>query len=252
VRSALAWLVSQKDRYGTWGSTQATVLALKTLLAGTGKPVGGDQPRRIAILLDGETVRELSIPADQFDVMRQVDLSARVATAPGIHRLEIEDRSGTNSGYQMVFRYHEPDPTDGPGAMADRHVCPLTIRVDYNRNAVAVDETVTAVVSVVNNRPEPAPMVILDLPIPAGFAIEADDLATLVKASSIAKFQLTARSAIVYLRGLEPRAPLRLRYRLRATMPVKLTVPSARVYEYYDPTQEGSSSTVNLTVSSKS
>ena len=50
-------------------------------------------------------------------------------------------------------------------------------------------------------------MVILDLPIPAGFAIDADDLAGLVKAGSIAKFQLTARSAIVYLRNLKPGAP---------------------------------------------
>ncbi len=46
-------------------------------------------------------------------------------------------------------------------------------------------------------------MVILDLPIPAGFAIEADDLAELVKAGTIAKFQLSARNAIVYLRDLE-------------------------------------------------
>ena len=106
----------------------------------------------------------------------------------------------------------------------------------------------TAVASVVNNRPEPAPMVILDLPIPAGFAIDADDLAGLVKAGSIAKFQLTARSAIVYLRDLKPGAPLTLRYRLRATMPVKLTVPPARAYEYYDPAREGSSPTVRLTV----
>ena len=204
MRKALTWLVAQKDGRGTWGSTQATVLALKALLAGTGKPLGGDKPRRIAILLDGEIVQELAIPADQADVMRQVDLSGRIATAPGTHRLTIEDRSGTDSGYQVVFRYHEPDTATVRTRTARSA---LTIRLDYDRTAIAVDETVTAVASVVNNRPEPAPMVILDLPIPAGFAIDADDLAGLVKAGSIAKFQLTARSAIVYLRDLKPGAP---------------------------------------------
>ena len=83
VRGALTWLVAQKDGQGTWGSTQATVLALKALLAGTGKPLGGDKARRIAILLDGEIVRELEIPADQADVLQQVDLSDRVGSAPG-------------------------------------------------------------------------------------------------------------------------------------------------------------------------
>jgi alpha-2-macroglobulin-like protein len=243
VRGALAWLVAQKDGQGTWGSTQATVLALKTLLAGTGKPLGGDDPRRIAILLDGEIVQELVIPADQADVMQQVDLSARVANAPGTtRRLKIEDRTGTDSGYQVVFRYHEPDAVDVLDAGA------LRIRVDYDRTAIALDETVTATAAVTNDRPEPAPMVILDLPIPAGFAIDADDLAGLVESGSIAKFQLTARSAIVYLRDLKADAPLTLRYRLRATMPVKLTVPPARAYEYYDPSRQGSSPAVRLTV----
>jgi hypothetical protein len=37
ARSALAWLAEQKDPSGTWHSTQATVLALKALVAGTGK-----------------------------------------------------------------------------------------------------------------------------------------------------------------------------------------------------------------------
>ncbi len=112
------------------------------------------------------------------------------------HRLTIEDRSGTESGYQVVFRYHEPDTVDrpAPDAKADRAADPLSIRLEYGRTAIAVDETVTAVASVVNNRSEPAPMVILDLPIPAGFAIDADDLAGLVKAGSIAKFQITAEA----------------------------------------------------------
>jgi uncharacterized protein YfaS (alpha-2-macroglobulin family) len=100
----------------------------------------------------------------------------------------------------------------------------------------------------VNNRSEPAPMVILDLPIPAGFALDADDLSAAVKAGTLAKFQLTSRAAIVYLRDLAPGAPLTLRYHLHASMPVKLTVPGAHVYEYYDPARQGFSGSTRLTV----
>ncbi len=249
VRGALAWLIAAKDGQGTWASTQATVLALKALLAGTGKPLGGDKPRRIVILLDGEIVQELAISADQADVVRQVDLSDRIAKVPGTRRLTIEDRSGTDSCYQVVFRYHEPDKLDRAAAKADG--MPFTISLHFDRTLMAVDETATAVVSVVNNRPEPAPMVILDLPIPAGFAIDGDELAALVDAGSIEKFQVSARAAIVYLRDLKPGVLLTVRYRLRATMPVKLAVPPARVYEYYDPSREGSSRSVGLLVTAK-
>jgi len=51
----------------------------------------------------------------------------------------------------------------------------------------------------------------------------------------IARYQITARQAIVYLRLLDPGQSLKLRYRLKATMPVKVTVPDARAYEYYNP-----------------
>ena len=46
IRASLAWLVEQKDAHGTWHSTQATVLALKALLAGTDRPLG--EARRAA------------------------------------------------------------------------------------------------------------------------------------------------------------------------------------------------------------
>jgi hypothetical protein len=248
VRSALAWLVAHKDTHGTWGSTQATVLALKALVAGTGKPLGGDKPRQIAIVLDGAAVSQLAIPADQADVMRQFDLSERFAR--GTQRLSIVDRSGMDSGYQIVFSYHESGAVDL--AASASKAGPLTIRLDYDRTCLAVDETVTATATVANNRQEPAPMVILDLPIPAGFTLDTDDLAGMVKTGAVAKVQLTSRTAIIYVRGLDPGVPLTLRYRLRAGMPVKLTVPPARVYEYYDPARQGSSPVARLTVVAKS
>ena len=111
-----------------------------------------------------------------------------------------------------------------------------------------MDENITATATVVNRHVESAPMVVLDLPIPAGFAIVAEDLADAVRAGTLAKYQLTGRSAIVYLRQLEPGASRAIRYHLRATMPVKVTVPAASVYEYYDPSRRGSDRPARIAV----
>ena len=75
ARSALTWLVAQKDATGTWHSTQATVLAFKALLAGAGQPLGKEQERRIRVAIDGDAMQEVVIPKDESDVMRQIDLS---------------------------------------------------------------------------------------------------------------------------------------------------------------------------------
>jgi len=53
-------------------------------------------------------------------------------------------------------------------------------------------------------------------------------------------------STTCFLRSLEPGKALILRYRLTATMPVKITVPPAQAYEYYDPDSKGTSRPAQL------
>ena len=94
-------------------------------------------------------------------------------------------------------------------------------------------------------------MVILDLPVPAGFAVAVEDFDRLVRDHKIAKYQVTARKVIVYLRGLEPGNTFKLDYGLRATLPVKATVPGAKVYEYYDPSKQATSKETRVTVNAR-
>ncbi len=91
-----------------------------------------------------------------------------------------------------------------------------------------------------------ASMVMVDLPVPAGFAPVTDDFVTIQEMGTVAKYQLTGRSVLVYLRGLDPRKPLTLTYRLRATMPVDVAVPPARVGEYYDTHRQGQSEATRM------
>jgi uncharacterized protein YfaS (alpha-2-macroglobulin family) len=56
----------------------------------------------------------------------------------------------------------------------------------------------------------------------------------------------------LYLRQLEPGKPFTLGYRLRAAMPVKVTVPPARAYEYYDPDTQVTGAPGHLTVTARS
>jgi hypothetical protein len=238
VKAALSWLAEQKDPRGTWHSTQATVLALKALLEGTSKPLGGEQRRRIEIALDGQTIRSLDISADQADVMQQIDLTDLIT--PGEHQLTLRETTGTGTGYQVLTRHYVE--SDVPSEEKE----PLTIDLAYDRKRLDVDDTVTATARVTNNMTQSAPMVILDLPIPGGFALEPGELDELVGSRKIARYQLTPRKAIVYLRGLAPGAALELRYRLRAKMAVQVAVPAAEAYEYYDPAQRGASEATEL------
>ncbi|MFO0811133.1 MAG: MG2 domain-containing protein [Gemmataceae bacterium] len=239
VRQALAWLVTQKDANGTWHSTQATVLALKALVAGSGKPLS-DGERVIELALDGQPPRTLTIPADQAEVMKQIDLSSDLT--PGRHQLTLTERTKSAAGFQVAFRYHVP------GVAAPTEPEPFAVTLAYARTELAVHESVQATAMVTNRTASAVPMVMLDLPIPAGFAVDPEALDALVQAQTIGKYQVTPRQVIVYLRGLKAGESLTLRYALRATTPAAVAVPAARAYEYYDPAKEGRSAAARLVV----
>jgi len=239
VRGSLAWLAGQKDGRGTWHSTQATVLALKAILAGTGRPLGGAQERRIEVALDGKVIQDLVIPAEQAEVVQLVRLSSHLGK--GAHRLRLTDRTGTASLYQIAFSQHTPTAEQ---PRQER----LALELTYDRTELKVGETTTVTADLVNRQAEQAPMVMLDLPLPPGFTPEADDLAKLVQSQAVAKVQQLPRSLLLYLRALEPSQSLRLGYRLRAALSGRVTAAPAVAWEYYNPEQETRSKAVSLSV----
>ena len=128
---------------------------------------------------------------------------------------------------------------------------PLAINLTYDRTDLAVNDVVSVTARVSNRMRQEAAMVMLDLPVPAGFAAVDKEFKDLVAKGTIARYQVTPRQVLVYLRGLQTDQPLLLNYRLRARMPVKIVVPGARVYEYYAPERQGRSSSVALTVTAR-
>src|SRR5262249_6177146 len=163
VRLALAWLAAHKDAHGTWPTTQATVLALKALLAGTDASLGGDKERRFVIRFGDDFTKELVVPADQADVLQMLDLSKHLTAEP--RRLTITETSGTKSAYQVAFRYHEPATLDRP---EDR---PLRIAMKFSAETAAVGDTITATATATNRTGRAVPMPMLELPVPVGFAL---------------------------------------------------------------------------------
>src|SRR5437899_2243533 len=82
-------------------------------------------------------------------------------------------RRGTS--FQVAFRYHVADDIKPPAKKG-----PLAVTIQYDRTELQVGNEVKAVARVENLTATPAPMVLLDLPIPPGFAVDPEEFATLV------------------------------------------------------------------------
>ena len=232
ARRSLTWLISQRDSRGTWGTTQATVLALKALVVASEAPLGEPVQREFTVELDGKPVRQVSIAPDQAEVLTLIDLSKELK--PGTHRVVVRQTKGPAAQAQITFHGAIPGdvlPQDGGNS-------PLNLSVTYDRNSLRVGDELHASAQLVCLTPAPIAMVMLDLPIPPGFEPHKSEFDALVVAGDIARYEVTPRTVIVYLTSVDPNRPLVLRYSMRATMPVEAQGDRPRAYEYYNPARK--------------
>jgi uncharacterized protein YfaS (alpha-2-macroglobulin family) len=238
ARKALAYIASKKDASGTWGTTQATIMALRALLLSTEKGAA-DVRGTVEVALNGKAVEQLTLTPENNDLMHQFVLPGIDAKANtvGIH---FSGKGGL--AYQVVGRYFVPwDEKSAREA--------LSIDVTYDRTRLAQDDIATATATVKNNLDKTANMVMVDLGIPPGFDLLSEDLqAYQEKDGHLQKFSLTATQAILYFDSIGARSTVTVKFRLRAKYPIRARTLVSRVYEYYDPAVSSVARPVELEV----
>ena len=231
VPKALAYITSKKDASGAWGSTQATIMALRALLVASQKGAA-DARGNVEIVLNGKSVKKLRLGPDNNDLLHQFVL--KDVDPKGENEVEVRFDGKGSLGYQVAGQYFVPwdeKPRDEA----------LLIAVSYDRTHIAEDDIVTATATVRNNLKKSANMVMVDLGIPPGFDLLSEDLkeyqekTTGQKVGRLEKFNLTATEAILYFDSFAPGETVSLRFRLRAKYPIRARTFQSRVYEYYDP-----------------
>jgi len=231
AKKALAYITSKKDASGTWGSTQATIMALRALLLATEKG-SGEVRGAVEISLNGKTVTELKLTPENNDLFHQ--FVYKDEAVKGGTTVEVRFEGKGSLGYQVVGQYYVP----WNEKVAEE---PLSIAVNYDRTRLAQDDIATATATMRNNLKKNANMVMVDLGIPPGFDLLSEDLQEFQektagqKSGRLQKYSLTATQAILYFDSFAPGETVTVRYRLRAKYPVRAKTFSSRVYEYYDP-----------------
>ncbi|HZY85851.1 MAG TPA: hypothetical protein VFE78_13535, partial [Gemmataceae bacterium] len=226
VNQGLTYLIKSKGPHGAWGSTQATILALKALVAGAGGPKQQGKAT-FTVTVNGKEAAKGQVNEDNADVLQQFDLKEHVR--PGPNAVTIEVKGETNLMYQVVGRHFEPYKAEPPAKPV------LEVVMDYDRTSLSTADVLRAKATVKYGGKEPTYMVIVDLPVPPGFTVDAGEFAELVGAKRVQKFSVTARQVTLYLGDVKPGSAQAFEYTLRPKYPIKAKAPAAVAYEYYTP-----------------
>jgi len=236
VNKALTYLVRNKDSFGTWQTTQATILSLKALLASVSGGEAADAT--VHISLNGQAVEPIRVTSENFDVVQMVGF-ADVPVGDNVVRLEM---SGSGQlMYQISTEYYLPwDKVTPPPEQVEA----VGIEVTYDRTELQVNDVIRADVRVELRIPGTANMMLVDLGIPPGFEVLSEDLEKTLRVSKdpkglkgvrLSRFELTGRQIILYLEDLTHGEPFQISYRLRARYPIVAQTPPSQAYDYYNP-----------------
>jgi len=244
---AMNYIVARKDSAGTWGTTQATIMALRALLLST-EHGGGAAKGAVEVLLNGNMAAKLDLTSENGDLFHQFVFKGREAQQS--NRVEIRFNGEGVLAYQIAGRYFLPWEEKAANEA-------LTIDVNYDRTRLEQDEIAIATATVRNRLQTKANMVMVDLGIPPGFELLTEDLdswrekSAEKKSGRLEKFSLTATQAILYFDSIGPGESLKLPFRLRAKYPIRARTFASRVYEYYDPAVNSLARPVQLEVRKK-
>ena len=246
VRQALSWLSREKSSCGTWGSTQATILAMRALLEGSAASLGQEFDSAITLVLNGEAVETFHVNKENSDVMKQIDLTQHLG--PRENHIEFRQAPAGELPFQLAGPTGFPTvpPVQVPEPSRPVSAEPLQIDLRYDRATLSVNDKLRCGVTVKNNTGQLINMAIVDLGIPPGFDVDTTAFEALQDKGNIAKFEATGNQVILYLREISNVQPLQFEYALRAKYPLRVQTPPSAVYEYYQPKNRAQTQSVIL------
>ena len=225
---AARWLVSQRNAFGGFSSTQDTVVGLQALTsfaAGSRSDVDAT-----VTLRTGSLQKEVRISPENADVLQVVDV-------PVGGPLTVEVNGKGQVVLQTVRRFNVPKAVEAQKSV-------FQLEVEYGTGHVQVNDLIDVTASIKYTPPQPlkAGMVVFDVAIPTGFAPVEESVQRMVDGEPrLKRFEIAGRKVILYIEDMNPGDELEFTFQAQALYPVKAQAVTSQAYSYYRPEFRGES-----------
>jgi A-macroglobulin TED domain len=239
VQRAVQFLEKQRSGGGNFGGTQATVMALKALTSYLNANTRSVKPGKIKISLRGKVIAERELFGSEKRTIEFGQLARHLAI--GDNELGIELTGGNEFPFsaELTYRADVPDSSKR---------CALDLRTYLTKRVIAEGGTTAlhAVVSNTTNVVVGSPMILVG--IPAGLHVDTKILDDLKKSETIAAWEMTDRTIVLYLRGLKANATRDITIDLVGRIPGTTKGPASRAYLYYAAREKKWTAPIEVTV----
>jgi uncharacterized protein YfaS (alpha-2-macroglobulin family) len=224
IEKGLKWIV-ESNKSGRFGSTQSTILALRSIVAYDAAHARPKAPGRIVLTVDGTTVGSpLGFTANTHGALVLPEFATKLGT--GRHTVALKMEDGSSMPFSISVKYHSTLPDSAEQAR-------VGIQVALKDPQIQEGGVTEAIVSIDNKSDQVIPTPVAIVGIPGGLEVRHDQLKELVKSGKIDSYEVIGREVVLYWRYLKAKDNFDLPLSLVAAVPGSYTGPASRAYLYY-------------------
>lgn len=227
VEQSMQWVAS-KCKDGRFGSTQSTILALKAIIEYDllkASPEAGE----LGMVVNGEVAAKVRTDDAEREDKNKITLPsfAHSLKAGQDNELELYLEGGAEMPYSIAITYFTPKP--------DNHDnCRVRLSTTLKDTKLVEGQGSEIRVALKNvDDKDGQPMTLAIVGLPGGLEPRHDQLKELVKAKTIAYYEVIGREVCCYFRQLQPSEEVQFRVDVVARIPGVYTGPASRAYLYY-------------------
>ena len=223
VEGAVKFLVDHRSEFGTWFSTQDTVVAFQTIYAVSERKEGTDIT--VEMLVDGVSRWAQRIDDSNKDLTFLFDLRPYVTA--NVTSVELRAQGAGFAMFQVFMEQWLPWGT----TQKDE---PLELNLTYDRTRVGVGEAITAYASVRNHQDRSVKMALVELTAPVGMRFDRFQFDDLRASGRVDNVEFEDGLVRLYINDLVKGSDVTFSYTLTAEMPAEVTLGGCRVFDMYN------------------
>jgi uncharacterized protein YfaS (alpha-2-macroglobulin family) len=224
ARKGIEWLSSNRQGFGNWGATQATILAIKAFTKYAEASRAAKSPGSVIVLVNGKVAGRVSYEAGHKDALTMTLDGTHLKTGANTIRLTHDGKG--ELPYSGVITYRTKKPPSAPDALVE-----LTTTID--KTTMKMGDTVRVWATVKNKTAAGLPMTLARVGLPGGLTFQTWQLKELREKGEIAFWETRPREVILYLRHMAPNEEKKIPIDLVATVAGEYTGPASQAYLYY-------------------
>lgn len=226
LNSAVHFLVSTRGGSGVFGSTQGTILALKSLTEFAKFSKHTKEDGTIVIYVDDKKVAEKSYKAGETNAIDVNGLEEYVK-GEGKHTVKVKYIGVKDAlPYSLAINWNTFLP-------ASDETCTIDLKTTLATKKAMVGETVRLSTTISNKSSNDVPSTMAIIGIPAGLSAQPWQLKELQEKQVFDYYEIKGNNIAVYYRGMAPKAIKEINLDLKAEMPGEYDTPASAAYLYY-------------------